>query len=61
MVNAVVVRITQGMVRGAIKTTELGIPYYSFRAIPYAKPPVGKLRFKVRNSLKTAVAQWSKS
>lgn len=36
-----------GAVRGKLGETFLhGNPYYSFKAIPYAKPPIGELRFK---------------
>lgn len=37
-----------GKVRG-IKSTSLlkGDPYYAFKGVPYAKPPLGDLRFKV--------------
>lgn len=37
-----------GRVKGSVDTTLLDKRiFYSFRAIPYAKPPVGLLRFKV--------------
>lgn len=37
-----------GQVRGIRQTTLLNnIPFYSFKGIPFAKPPVGDLRFKV--------------
>lgn len=39
-----------GEVRGIKKSTLLrGVPFYSFKGIPYAKPPVDELRFKVKN------------
>lgn len=43
-----IVKTLNGQVRGVRKTTLLKeIPFYSFKGIPYAKPPVGDLRFKV--------------
>lgn len=37
-----------GAVRGRLDTTYLQQkPYYAFRGVPYAKPPIGVLRFKV--------------
>ena len=47
MVETVTVRVAQGSLRGQKVNTEAGATYYSFHAIPYAKPPVGPLRFKV--------------
>lgn len=37
-----------GLVKGVKKTTVLDCEYNAFLGIPYAKPPVGDLRFKVR-------------
>lgn len=43
-----IVETKNGQVRGIRKTTLLkNIPFYSFKGIPYAKPPIGELRFKV--------------
>lgn len=37
-----------GLVRGKKMTTIFdAVPYYSFRGIPYAQPPLKELRFKV--------------
>jgi hypothetical protein len=47
MGETVIVRVAQGSLRGKKVKTEAGATYYSFHAIPYAKPPVGPLRFKV--------------
>ncbi|XP_034943628.1 cholinesterase 1-like [Chelonus insularis] len=42
-----VVQTKYGPVRGEIyETVQTGVEYSSFRGIPYAKPPVGKLRFQ---------------
>ncbi|XP_053606297.1 juvenile hormone esterase-like [Plodia interpunctella] len=38
--------ISQGKLRGGICKTENGFQYYEFLGIPYAKPPIGELRFK---------------
>ena len=46
-----IVKTTQGTLRGKEATTKTGFKYYSFKGIPYAKPPIGHLRFKV-NKLK---------
>lgn len=39
---------TLGQVRGSEMTSEAGRSFYAFRGIPYAKPPIGDLRFRVR-------------
>lgn len=41
------VKITKGILKGQILKSRNERPYYSFTGIPYAKPPVGKLRFEV--------------
>ncbi|XP_026744598.1 juvenile hormone esterase-like [Trichoplusia ni] len=41
------VKVQQGVLSGEQLTTDPdGTPYYSFKGIPYAQPPLGKLRFK---------------
>lgn len=43
-----IVEVQQGKLKGVENTSVLnGQKYYSFLGIPYAKPPVGDLRFKV--------------
>nr|WGO51723.1 putative antennal esterase CXE25 [Ectropis grisescens] len=49
VVNAMdkpIVSVKQGKLKGATEKLIDGSPYYSFKGIPYAEPPVGKLRFK---------------
>ena len=40
--------LKQGAILGSRDETTNGRVYYTFRSIPYAKPPVGSLRFKVK-------------
>lgn len=43
-----IVETTNGQVRGVRNITLLnGTPFYSFKGIPYSKPPIGDLRYKV--------------
>ncbi|XP_063360837.1 carboxylesterase 4A-like isoform X1 [Cydia amplana] len=41
-----IVSVKQGKLQGATDTLYDGSTYYSFRGIPYAKPPLGQLRFR---------------
>lgn len=40
-------KIDQGVLRGVYRQTWKGKTFSSFTGIPYAKPPIGSLRFKV--------------
>ncbi|CAH1398685.1 unnamed protein product [Nezara viridula] len=44
--DAPVVETTAGSVRGFTSTSRSGRQYWSYRGIPFAKPPLGKLRFR---------------
>lgn len=44
-----VISVDQGKLRGKTVNVDDGFTYYSFQGIPYAKPPIGELRFKVHN------------
>ncbi|XP_067007341.2 carboxylic ester hydrolase [Anabrus simplex] len=46
MEDHVIVNVAQGRLRGKKTRTKSGGPLVSFKGIPYAKPPVGTLRFK---------------
>lgn len=41
-----IVETSYGKVKGVYKDSKVGDKYYSFQKIPFAKPPVGHLRFK---------------
>jgi len=42
-------KITKGVIKGKFLKSRNGRSYYSYTGIPYAKPPIGELRFKVYN------------
>lgn len=41
------VTIEQGILRGKSYRSRNNTEYYGYLGIPYAKPPIGELRFKV--------------
>lgn len=41
-----------GTVRGMRLKSRDGRPYYSYTGIPYARPPIGELRFEVRTRIR---------
>ncbi|CAH2252341.1 jg2005 [Pararge aegeria aegeria] len=43
---AIQVTVNEGILEGDIVRNPFGSPYFSFKGIPYADPPVGELRFK---------------
>lgn len=43
----VIVTVEQGKLKGKTDIDSAGNVYYSYQGIPFAKPPLGKLRFKV--------------
>lgn len=42
-----IVEINDGKLKGKLKKTFDGQQVYAFLGIPYGKPPIGELRFKV--------------
>lgn len=44
------VQIEQGKLRGVVCENNEG-KYLAFKGIPYAKPPIGRLRFKVSEAV----------
>lgn len=43
-----IIETKSGKIRGVRETTLIkNMDFYSFKGIPYAKPPIGELRFKV--------------
>ncbi|KAJ8707770.1 hypothetical protein PYW07_011447 [Mythimna separata] len=46
MIDAPVVSVEQGQLQGKVVNSPSGKAFYSFQGIPYAKPPLGSLRFK---------------
>lgn len=45
-----IAKIRNGSLRGKLLESRNGRKIYSFTGIPYAKPPLGELRFEVRSS-----------
>lgn len=49
--DGIIATTEQGNVMGSVRVNRKGGKFYSFTAIPYAKPPVGELRFMVSKNL----------
>ena len=49
MSEFVIAETEYGKVKGIKKLSELNESYLSFTGIPYATPPIGNLRFKVKS------------
>ena len=45
--STIVVETKSGPFRGYTKKSSSGIGFFSFRGIPYAQAPIGKLRFQM--------------
>nr|CAD7576718.1 unnamed protein product [Timema californicum] len=60
MEDTVTVKLSQGVLRGRKVASLSGTGYYSFQGVPYAKPPVGPLRFKHNATTESPVAVISK-
>ncbi|XP_060803244.1 carboxylic ester hydrolase [Amyelois transitella] len=56
-----IVRVSQGILRGAWKISTNGRTYASFQGVPYARPPVGKYRFREPQQMKPWVGSWDAS
>ena len=52
--TAMLVTLKQGAILGSLEEATNGRTYYSFKSIPYARPPIGPLRFKVRGNAAAA-------
>lgn len=46
--NEPIVKISAGHLLGTTKKSIEGYTYHAFKGVPYAKPPIGKLRFEVK-------------
>lgn len=45
--NSTIITIAQGVIEGKEMINDNGKSFRGFLGIPYAKPPIGNLRFKV--------------
>ena len=55
------VQTSSGRLKGEILKHVEELPFYSFKGISYAKPPIGYLKFKVRELIKLNLLQFSLS
>ena len=54
----VTVNLSKGKLRGARLDYDFGQYYYAFKGIPYARPPVKELRFKVSIICQFVFVNW---
>lgn len=54
-----ILTVEQGELQGRIATSPNGKTFFSFQGIPYAKPPIGPLRFKVMKVFEIIVSELS--
>lgn len=47
MEDSPIATVEEGQLQGKLAHSPSGKAFYSFQGIPYAKPPIGSLRFKV--------------
>lgn len=46
--SEILVNLPNGVIRGKQSKTYTNTTFFSFEKIPYASPPIGQLRFKVK-------------
>lgn len=51
------ITIPLGEIEGAVLRSRLGKPFFAFRGIHYAKPPINELRFKVRMKMAMKISE----
>lgn len=51
MSQTLIAQTDSGPVRGVLRQGTSGTQFYSYKGIPYAKAPIGELRFKVEHYL----------
>ncbi|KAM3957563.1 carboxyl/cholinesterase 7 [Aphomia sociella] len=56
-----IVRVTNGVLQGSWKVSANGRTFASFEGIPYARPPVGKYRFREPQPMKPWAGTWDAS
>lgn len=49
--SAVLAQTSHGPIQGVRVASQFGYQFIGFQGVPYAKPPIGDLRFKVREKI----------
>lgn len=58
MTNQVYVRVNEGLLKGTICDNNTNnTKYFSFKGIPYGKPPIGPLRFKAPQAVEPWIGE----